>query len=440
MRKRLPLPPEPVAVDIDSLDSRGRGIARVEGRIVHIPGVLPHERVTFRYVRRYRRSDQGALLRVLKPHPERVAVGCMHFDVCGGCKCQQLDAGRQLAYSEADLLALLCASGVEPRQVNPPLEGPLWGYRRRARLGVRRVPKKGGVLVGFREKASNYITDMHVCQVLEPKVGGRIGALRRLLTALETAAEIPQIEVALGDERGALVIRHLSPLGPADRSRLRAFEVESALELSLQPGGLDTVCALHGGALEPLSYALPDFSVELEFLPTDFIQVNRAVNRSLVARAVALLAPASGERIWDLFSGLGNFTLPIARSAGEVIGVDGEPSLITRARENARRNGIVNTRFVAGELHRCAPFDGLGPPPDKVLLDPPRSGAATVVSALGALAVPPSRIVYVSCGPESFARDAAVLTSAGYVLCEVGVVDMFPHTGHYETIARFERA
>ena len=189
----------------------------------------------------------------------------------------------------------------------------MWGYRRRARLGVRRVPKKGGVLVGFREKASNYITDMHVCQVLEPKVGGRIGALRRLLTALETAAEIPQIEVALGDERGALVIRHLSPLGPADRSRLRAFEVESALELSLQRGGLDTVCALHGGALEPLSYALPDFSVELEFLPTDFIQVNRAVNRSLVARAVALLAPASGERIWDLFSGLGNFTLPIAR-------------------------------------------------------------------------------------------------------------------------------
>ena len=438
MRKRLPLPPGPVVAEIESLDARGRGIARVDGRAVHIPGVLPQERVAFRYVRRYRRSDQGALLQVIDPHSERVPIGCMHFDICGGCKSQQLAPDAQLALAERNLISLLEENDVRADAIRKPLDGPVWGYRRRARLAVRRVPKKGGVLVGFREKASNYVADMHVCQVLEPRVGGRIGALRRLLDGLGIAAEIPQIEVSLGDEAGMLVLRHLAAMGSADVSRLRAFQEETGLGLALQPGGLDTVAPLGGGPLEPLRYELPDFSVTLEFLATDFIQVNRAINRKLVGEAIALLAPERGERLWDLFCGLGNFTLPIATSGCDVLGVDGEPELIERARRNAEINGIAAT-FESRDLYRDVSLEALGPTPDKVLLDPPRSGAREVVSSLVGLPAPPFRIVYVSCGPQSFAEDAALLTQGGYELSEVGVVDMFPHTGHYETLARFER-
>lgn len=439
-RKRRPLPIELRRARIESVDPRGRGIALVDERRVHLPSSLPGELVEFRYTRRARRSDDGRVERVLEAAPERVVPKCDYFDVCGGCRNQHVAHPRQIASAQADLLERLESGGIRPPLLAPPVLGPLWGYRRRARLAARLVPKKGGVLVGFREKISNYVAEMSACEVLVPAVGGQIDALRTLLSGMDAAASIPQIEVAAGDHTTGLVFRHLEPLTERDIEALRRFERSTGIWIFLQPGGLATVEPLEMRSTRELSYRLAVHDVTIRFLPTDFVQVNAEVNRQLVDRALAWLEPELNERILDMFCGLGNFTLPMARRGARVRGIEANAGLVARARANAVFNRIstvefdVDNLFEAETIAKCLNWN-----PVKLLLDPPRGGAEGLTLALADRSRRrPSRIVYVSCSPETFARDAGSLVRAGYRLAKVGVVDMFPHTGHIETIGRFD--
>ena len=431
--RRLALPADPVEVDIRSVDDRGRGVAEVEGRRMRVPGTLAGERVRVRYLRRRKREDEAGLEAVLAPASDRVAPGCPHFHQCGGCDWQHLDPDADLRAKEARVLATLARAGVAPERVDPAIRGPRLGYRRKARLGVRIVPGKGGALVGFREKFGNRLAVLDACPVLHPAVGPRVGELRSLVDSLDARARVPQIEVAVGDTGAVLVFRHLDPLGAVDVERLRRYGAASGLGIALQPGGPETVAPVHGAM--DLSYRLDDFGVDLRFHPRDFIQVNAAVNAALVGRAVAELRPAG--RILDLFCGIGNFTLAIAARVpgAEVIGLEGDPRLVERARENARRNGLGGAGFHAVDLARA---DSLAPHlrggVDRLLLDPPRSGAEPALRSLTAPG--PERIVYVSCHPDSLARDLGWLVHGlGYRLRALALADMFPNTSHVETIA-----
>ena len=436
---RLPLPPEPIEVEIGSVDERGRGLAEADGRRLRVPGTLPGERVRVRYRRRRKRDDEGALVDVLAPAPGRAAPPCPHFLDCGGCDWQHLEADARLGAQAAEVAAALAAAGAAPERIAPAVRGPRLGYRRKARLGVRFVPGKGGALVGFREKFGNRVAVLDSCAVLHPVLGERIGALRALIDSLDARERIPQIEFAAGDARAVLVFRHLGPLGAADAARLRRFADATGLGVAVQPDGPESVAPLAGGGLD-LSYRLEGFGLDFGFHPLDFVQVNAAVNAALVARAVEELRPAG--RVLDLFCGLGNFTLAIASRGAAVIGVEGEPRLVERARENARRNGLDRAaRFESADLARpdaLAPFlaDGV----DRLLLDPPRSGAAQVLRSLAGSGRRPERIVYVSCHPGTLARDSGWLVrSLGYRLRTVAIADMFPHTSHVEAVATLER-
>ena len=434
---RLPLPPEPVEVEIRSLDARGRGIAEVAGRRLRVPGTIRGERVRVRYRRRRKREDEGELVEVITAAPARVPARCPHFNGCGGCDRQHLDADADLAEKEAGVIAALAAEEVVPERVDPAIRGPRYAYRRRARLGVRFVPGKGGALVGFREKFGNRLAILDACPVLHPAVGPRLGELRSLVDSLDARERVPQIELAAGDEGALLVFRHLDPLGAADVERLRRFGLASGLRIALQPAGPDSVAPLVGEL--DLSYRLDGFGIELGFHPLDFVQVNAEVNAALVERAVAELRPAG--RVLDLFSGIGNFTLAIASRAPEasVAGVEGDERLVARARENARRNRLGNVEFHAADLARAGALaDLLAQGTDRLLLDPPRSGAE---EALGALVPPgPERIVYVSCHPPTLARDLGRLVRGlGYRLRALALADMFPHTAHVESVATLER-
>ena len=436
--RRLPLTAAPFEVDIRAVDDRGRGIAEVDGRRVRVPGTLAGERVRVRYRRRRKREDEAELVEVLAAARGRTAPRCPHFLACGGCDWQHLDPDADLRAKQARVLDDLAQAGVVPERLDAPIRGPRFGYRRKARLGVRFVPGKGGALVGFREKFGNRLAVLDSCAILHPAVGRRVGELRSLVDSLEARERIPQIEVAAGDAGAVLVIRHLEPLGAADVERLRRFGATSGLALALQPGGPESVVPLHGDT--ELSYRLDEFGVELRFHPLDFVQVNAAVNAALVARAVAELRPAG--RVLDLFSGIGNFTLAIAARAREatVTGIEGDARLVERARANARRNGLRRVEFHVADLARddaLAPFVAAGV--DRLLLDPPRSGAEEV---LGSLVAPgPERIVYVSCNPATLARDAGRLVHGlGYRLRALAVADMFPHTSHVESIATLERS
>ena len=419
------------------MDGRGRGIAEVDGRRLRVPGAIAGERVRVRYRRRRKREDEGEIVNVLSAGPDRVAPVCPHYHECGGCDRQHLDPDADLRGKEADVVSALAAEGVEPVRVDPPIRGPRFGYRRKARLGVRFVPGKGGALVGFREKFGNRLAVLESCAVLHPGVGPRLGELRSLVDTLDARERIPQIEVAAGDAETVLVFRHLDPLGAADAERLRRFAQASGLGIALQPAGPRSVVPIAGG-LE-LSYRLDSFGIELGFHPLDFVQVNAQVNAALVERAVAELRPAG--RVLDLFSGVGNFTLAIASlgSADSVAGIEGDPRLVERARENARRNRLEGVDFRAVDL-ACP--DALRPVlaagVDRLLLDPPRSGAQ---GALRALVPPgPGRIVYVSCHPPTLARDLGHLVHGlGYRLSAIALADMFPQTSHVETIATLER-
>ncbi|MGB5259448.1 MAG: 23S rRNA (uracil(1939)-C(5))-methyltransferase RlmD [Gammaproteobacteria bacterium] len=435
-KKRLPEPVSHIA--IDSLAHDGRGVAHVEGKAVFIEGALPGELVGFEYLVTRRKFDEGQVTDIHQAAPDRVTPKCIHFGVCGGCSLQHLSPGAQIAAKQQVLMDNLeRIGGVSPQSILPPLTGPVWGYRNKARLGVKDVQKKGRVLVGFREKHASFVADLTRCEVLHPAAGGRIDVLARLVESLDARARIPQIEVAVSDAVTALVFRHLDPLSEADEVRLADFAASHGIHVWLQSGGPDTVRPF--APLDSrLSYQLPGQSVEIRFRPTDFTQVNPAINAQLVARVLAMLDLSGDDQVLDLFCGLGNFTLPIARQAGSVTGVEGEAGLVARARDNAAHNRLNNVTFeVANLAADCRDSVWAGGSYNKILLDPPRSGATGVLDVLGNMQ--PQRIVYVSCHPGSLARDAAVLVrEQGYTLVTAGVMDMFPHTAHVESIALFE--
>ncbi len=429
-----------LGVRIDSLNHDGRGVARVDGKVVFIDGALPGEDVLFRYRKRRGKYDSGAIVEILKPSPDRIVAACAHHGVCGGCSLQHLRPAAQIAAKEQVLRdALTRLAKVPVAHWLSPVTGPPWGYRRKARLGARLVPKKGGALVGFREKRSAFITPLEDCKTLDPRFAARLPDLQGLLSQLSCPDRIPQIEVAAGDDAAALVFRHLDPLTAGDVELLRAFGRRHGLQIHLQPKGPDSIHALWPRPAPMLSYRLPEHDIEILFQATDFTQVNSAVNRQMVDQAVALLDPQPRDRILDLFCGLGNFTLPLARRAGLVLGIEADARLVVRAEHNARHNGIENARFRAADLAGAAAsrsWDDFNF--NKVLLDPPRPGAMDVIKQLPSAGV--ERIVYVSCNPATLARDSEDLVHiSGYRLSQAGVIDMFPHTTHVESIAVFDK-
>jgi len=421
------------------LTQQGEGVVH-GGKTAFIAGALPGERIRFRRTRRHRQHDDGQLLEVLEPAAGRVTARCAHFGICGGCALQHLAPEAQLAAKEQQLRdTLMRLAQASPQSWLPPLTGPVWGYRRRARLGVKYVRKKGRVLVGFRERAAPYVAQLERCEVLAAPLGALIAPLAQMLGELSIREQLPQIEVAIADNATALVLRVLSTPSAADLTRLAAFAAAHALRLYLQPQGLESVREL-GTAAQPLYYRLPQFDLEMQFAPTDFIQVNGAVNAALVTRAVELLELTPDSAVLDLFCGLGNFTLALARSAQRAVGVEGELALIERARGNAARNGLGNAEFHHADL--AAPPDPqtawLRGSYSHVLLDPPRSGARALLAAVAQLA--PERVLYISCHPGSLARDVGVLVHEhGLTLEAAGVVDMFPHTAHIESLALLAR-
>ncbi len=429
--------PREYIVDIERLSHEGRGVGRYAGKAVFVADALPGEQVQAKVTRRHRRYDEAVTLNVLRADPARVSPRCPHAALCGGCALQHLEPHAQLQHKQSVLLELLRHQAqIEPEVVLPPTTGPLWGYRRRARLSVRVVEKKGGVLIGFREKSSHFVTDISECAVLLPSVGERLPALRALVNRLSIKEHIPQIEVAADDTVTLLLIRHLAPFTAADLALLRAFEVDTGLQLYLQAGHVADSVPVSAGV--SLQYALND--LRFTFRPGDFVQVNAAINQRLVAQALALLNLTGEECVLDLFCGLGNFTLPIAQCAARVVGFEGEAGLVARAAANALANGLANAEFQQADLFSEAGVQRVAAQSfDKILLDPPRSGAEAVLRGLNLVTT--RRIVYVSCNPVTLARDTAILTrDRGWRLAAAGVIDMFPHTAHVESIAVFERA
>ena len=443
-----------VVLQVESLDLEGRGIARSEGKVVFVAGALPGERVRAEIIGRKPKFDRARLLEVLRDSPLRARPRCPHFGLqpgaCGGCSMQHVESRAQVAIKQRALEDALWHLGrLRPRQVLRPIEGGPWGYRHRARLAVRYVARKGGVLVGFHERGSSYVADMRECHVLPARVSGLLTPLRELVGGLSLRERLPQIEVAVGQADGAerivLVLRVLQPPTADDRAQIEAFASAHGVAIWLQPGGPHTAAPMSARHEGELTLALPEFGLALPFLPTDFTQVNHRINEVLVRAAVRLLDPRPGERVVDFFCGLGNFTLALARRCDAVLGIEGSSELLARAEAAARRNGLADrTRFVARNLFEWATTDWdkltstLGAV-DRVLIDPPREGALAVVKALAATASAPRRAVYVSCNPATLARDCALLVhEGGWTLAAAGVVNMFPHTSHVESIAMLE--
>jgi 23S rRNA (uracil1939-C5)-methyltransferase len=440
----------PFQLDILDLSHDGRGVARRQdgahaGKTVFVTGALPGETVVVQQTGRQRAFDEARTLEVLEASPDRVVPRCAHFGTCGGCALQHLDETRQIHAKERVLLENLERIGhVAPGEVLPPLTDTAWGYRRKGRFSVRRVEKKDKTLVGFREQDPRFVADLSECHTIIPILGERLGALSALIDGMDARREIPQVEFIAGDPTSdfngvALTFRHLAPLSEGDRAALAAFGQAHGFAIYLQPGGVDSVHPLWPGQPR-LAFRLPAWDVEFLFRPLDFIQVNPGLNQKMIARTLELLDVQPGERVLDLFCGLGNFTLPLARVGGHVVGVEGEAGLVQRARDNAAHNGLDNVEFHAADLAQ----DLAGKPWmragfDRLLLDPPRSGADVVLKQLPLKGL--KRIVYVSCHPGSLARDAGFLVKErGWTLRAAGVMDMFPHTAHVESIAVFERA
>jgi 23S rRNA (uracil1939-C5)-methyltransferase len=427
-------------VTIESLDQDGRGVARADGKVIFVEGALPGEVVTYTSFRRKPKFEVANVAAILHASAQRVAPRCRHFGVCGGCSLQHLDALGQVAVKQRKLEDDLWHIGrVRAEAMLPPIYGPFWGYRHRARFAVRDVPKKGGVLVGFHERRSSFVADMDSCEVVPERISRLLGPLRALVESLSIKRALPQIELAVGMAVDVLVLRVLHPPSTEDEALLRAFADAHGVQLWLQPKGPETAFPLYPADAPPLGYRLDESGVEIRFRPTDFTQVNHAINPVLVRRALALLDPRPGQRIGDLFCGLGNFTLPIARRGAFVTGVEGSAELLARAAANAEFNGLADrVRFVEADLfemseEKLRAFGAF----DKLLIDPPRDGALGVVRALDAA---PSGIVYVSCSPATLARDAGILVAVkGYRLRAAGIVNMFPHTSHVESIALFTK-
>ena len=435
----------PFEVAITDLSHDGRGVARRPdpkqpgaGKAIFVAGALPGETVVAQQTARHRHFDEARTLEVLVASPDRVPARCPHFGTCGGCALQHLDEEKQIHAKQRVLLENLERIGhVAPERVLPPLTDAAWGYRRKGRFSVRRVEKKDKTLVGFREQDPRFVADLRECHTVIPRIGMKIEALSALIDGMDGRRDIPQVEFIAGDDTIALIFRHLQPLSERDQAALTAFAQQHDFAIFLQPGGIDSVHPLwpHG---PKLAFALPDWNIELQFRPLDFIQVNEGLNRKMIASALELLDVQAGDRVLDLFCGLGNFTLPLARTAGQVVGVEGDAGLIRRARENAEHNQLANVDFHAADLAQdLAAHAWMRAGFDRLLLDPPRSGADVVLKQLPLAGL--KRIVYVSCHPGSLARDAGYLVNErGWKLRAAGVMDMFPHTAHVESIAMFE--
>ena len=435
----------PIAL-IESLDNEGRGVAHVDGKTIFIEGGLPGEQVEYSSFRKKPNYELATLSVVVRSSSQRVIPVCENFGVCGGCSMQHLNPFAQTAAKQRVLEDALWHVGrLRADVILPAISGASTGYRYRARFSVRYVPKKGGVLVGFHEKRSSYVAVMDSCEVVPKHVSNLIPALKEMLGRMSTPDRLPQIEISIGDGQTVLVLRHLEALTDADCARLREFAQVNEVIWYLQPKGPETACLFHPLTASPLTYSLPEFNLQMEFSPTEFTQVNHGVNEMLVRRAMRLLAPVKNDRIADLFCGLGNFTLPIARSGASVIGIEGSKALVTRAQENAERNGLAaKCSFKVANLFEIDEdaYSALAQPAggfNKLLIDPPRDGAIELVKSLpaeGSL----ERIVYVSCNPATLARDSSVLCfEKGFTLKAAGIASMFPHTSHVESIALFER-
>ena len=424
-------------VVIERLSHEGRGIAHVAGKTVFVEGALPGETVSIRYTHLHGKFDEAVVTEITTPSPDRITPHCAHAERCGGCSFQHLAPAGQIAHKQSVLLDLLTHQAkLTPARILPPVVGPQWGYRRRARLSVRNVIKRGELLIGFREKGSHFVADIARCETLLPAVGEHLLGLRELISSLQAADDVPQVEVSAGDDEIALLVRHMKPLSEQDRAALAAYGQTRGLRVYSQSGDLHTLVRLDAPEA-PLRYRTQDY--EIEFRPGDFVQVNAGVNAQMVPLALDLLDLQPDDVVLDLFSGLGNFTLPLAGKVAEVVGVEGEEGLVRRARENAERLALFNVRFEAADLFSEAGIAKIPREPfTKLLLDPPRSGAQEVLNALRLKWV--DRVCYVSCNPVTLARDAAILNQKhGYTLSAAGVLDMFPHTSHVESIALFER-
>ena len=428
------------SVLVESIDQEGRGVAHANGKVIFVEGALTGETVSYNSYRKKPSFELAQVAQIYKSASLRVPPKCPHFGRCGGCSIQHLQANAQVAVKQRILEDNLQRIGkVTPQVILAPIYGQTWGYRQRARISVKYVIKKGKMLVGFHEKHSSFVADMNSCEILTPKIARLLPSLAELISGLSIRDRLPQIEVAVGDLVDVLLLRVLEPPSASDETVLRNFADQHQIQFWLQSKGPETAVPFHPLDSPPLSYSLPEFGVTMPFSPIDFTQVNSAMNRVMVSRAMRLLDPQPNERIADFFCGLGNFTLPIARSGAHVTGIEGSAALVARARQNAACNGLTdNTTFTEMNLfgitaERYAALERF----DKILIDPPRDGAIELVKCLvGDNA--PRRIVYVSCNPATLARDAAILVGYGYVLKSAGVMNMFPHTSHVESIALFE--
>lgn len=444
-KRRRRIPEEIVQAKITALSHEGKGICHVNDKTVFVDGALEGETVRFRYTGKRKQIMEAAVEEVVEASDLRVEPGCEYFDICGGCSLQHLSASEQIHRKQQVLLDNLSHIGkCQPDTVLSPLNGPFWGYRRKARLGVRYVEKKGKLLVGFREKRSNFLAQIEYCKVLHPAIGMHLTDLADLVRSLSIYTQVPQIEVAMGDEQGALIVRHLAPLNAEDQNLLSQFGALHDLQIFLQSAGPDSIVRCYPkpeepDSIAPLSYYLPEFNIQHQFRATDFTQVNMVINRKMIDLALHLLQPEKSDRVLDLFCGLGNFTLPLARRAAQVVGVEGSDDLVAQAKHNAIFNAIENVEFHSADL-----FKEVGQYPwaqrkyDRILLDPARSGAKEIIEYLPQLNA--HTVVYVSCNPSTLARDAEIMVHQhGYQLLQAGVMDMFPHTAHVESIALFQK-
>ncbi len=439
MSRRKKVPKELVSAYVESLSHDGRGVARVNGKTTFIDGALPGETVTFRYLKTKSKYDEACVEKIDLPSSKRVEAKCKHYGVCGGCGLQHMSIEEQIQFKqETMLLNMKNIGGIIPQEIFSPLMCQPWGYRRKARIGVKYVHKKERVLIGFREKQSRYLADLTHCEILHPSIGYRLEEFASVIRSLSNFEQIPQIEVAIGDDEQVLIFRHLTDFSEDDYTKLRAFGEQTGIQIYSQSKGPESVTRIYPERENSLVYRLADFDLELAFLPTDFTQINAEINQLMVSRAIQLLEIKDDERVLDLFCGIGNFSLAIARYAKSVVAVEGDQQLVNRAGENAIRNQLSNVEFhYANLFEEFLSFPWAKRHYPKILIDPPRSGAWEVVKNLKKLN--PAKLVYVSCDTATLARDAAEICGQGYVLTGAGVMDMFPHTGHVESIAVFDK-
>jgi len=435
-RKRVPQ--ESVSTFVSGFSHEGRGIAEVNGKKTFLWGALPDESVTFQYTHCHRQYDEGKVISVENASPNRVIPQCAHFGICGGCNLQHLSESAQIHYKEAILLEHFAhQANTQPKEIAPPIQADPWGYRRKARLSVRFVPKKNKVLVGFREQDSRFVSDIAQCEILDSRIGKKIHLLSTLLMTLTAKAHIPQIEIAMGDEAAALIVRHLEPLCESDLTQLIDFAKQHQLHLYCQPKGPDSIhCIVPDHHHNTLFYDLTSYHIRMYFHPAQFTQVNQAINLKMIDQAMQWLNLQKTDRVLDLFCGIGNFSLPIATQCHHVVGVEAQETSIVQANKNAEHNHIHNTNFYVHDLtqpSQSTPWYRQSY--DKILLDPPRAGAKEMMPDIKNWS--PSHIVYVSCNPITLARDTKYLLALGYTLEKAGVMDMFPHTQHVEAMALF---